>query len=166
MCKNVMFQIKLCDGWLTLSFCLPPQQSSKTKWQWRQENHNLLLFIYPFLEIPMSLLLLLLLWLFLDPWVECKVLKKGWQMLQRDYARHVEATEVQVHILAGHFVCFHSNDSFCCCRLLGFWWWTSQSFQCILSPPQKSISWCCCNPHAHSPGKFFYCSCNFLYFGT
>ena len=88
----------------------------------------------------MSLLLLLLLWLFLDPWVECKVLKKGWQMLQRDYARHVEATEVQVHILAGHFVCFHSNDSFCCCRLLGFWWWTSQSFQCILSPPQKSIS--------------------------
>lgn len=41
--------------------------------------------------------------------------------LQRDYARHVEATEVQVHLLDGHFVCFHTNDSICFCRLLGLW---------------------------------------------
>lgn len=41
-------------------------------------------------------------------------------MMQGDYARHVEAPKVQVHILDGHFVRFYTNDSFRRRRLLGF----------------------------------------------
>ena len=125
--------------------CSAEHSLVKTKWPWRAKRVTI--FIYsPVFRNSNVPIIMIILWSWSVKW-------RRWQMFQRDYACHVEATEVQVHILAGDFVRFHTNDSFCCCRLLGFWWWTSQSFQCLLSPPQKWISWCCCNPHAHSPGK-------------
>lgn len=59
--------------------------------------------------------------------------------MQGDNARHVEASEIQVHIFAGYSVCFHPNDSFRRRRLLGFWGPVAQPLQRLLPPPQDSL---------------------------
>lgn len=48
-------------------------------------------------------------------------------MFQGNHARHVETPEIQVHILNGHTLRFHSNTSLSFRRLLGFWGPASQS---------------------------------------
>ena len=73
--------------------------------------------------------------------------------MQRDYARHVEAPKVQVHILAGHSVRFHANDSFRRRRLLGVWWWAARPFQRLRFTPQDRLPWRRRYPYAHPPGK-------------
>ena len=73
-------------------------------------------------------------------------------MLQGDNACHVETPEIQVHLLAGHCLRFHSNASFCLRRLLGFRRWASWPFQRLLSPPQNPLAWHRRYPYAYPPG--------------
>lgn len=73
-------------------------------------------------------------------------------MLQGNYACYVETSEVQVHLLDGHTVCFHSNITVIFRRLLGFRRSASQPFQRLLPPPEERFPRCCGYPHAHPPG--------------
>ena len=43
------------------------------------------------------------------------------KMSQRNHARHVEASKIQVHLLIRHTLCFHTDPSLGRLRLLGVW---------------------------------------------